>query len=255
MYLECVTTCVGYADFLCETLRYNLSLLDRLLVVTTSADEATRDLCHQHNLECLLTDDFYRADRDFDKARAVDRGLQLLSHRDFILHLDADIVLPPHTRTTLDAADLDPACLYGCDRVLVRGWERWQRLQASGFLHDFSRSHHHNVCFPGTFDMGARWADPHHGWCPAGFLQLFHGSAIMRKGIRQRRYSSWGHSDAARCDIQFSLLWDRPQRVLIPELVAFHLESDGGTTGANWNGRTTPRFGPLVASSKPTSCS
>ena len=41
---------------------------------------------------------------------------------------------------------------------------------------------------------------------------------------------------AARTDVQFALLWDRRDRVLIPELVVFHLEPEAAPMGANWNG-------------------
>ncbi len=247
MKIEAVTVCVGYHDFLREVIPYNLPHLDRWLIVTSDGDLETKEVCRHHNLEFLATEDFYRAGRKFDKARGIDRGLQLLAHDDWVLHLDADIALPPHARHTLAAADLDPRNIYGCDRVMVRGWDRWQRLKASGFLERYSRSHHFNVCFPGGFDVGARWADPHHGYVPIGFFQLFHRDATMYRGTRTRRYSCHGHSDAARTDVQFGLQWDRGHRAVVPELVALHLESEGANVGANWSGRTTRPFGPPSA--------
>jgi hypothetical protein len=244
MKIEAVTVCCRYADFLRETIPYNLPHLDRWLIVTDEDDADTREVCRQHNLEVVITDDFYRSGARFDKARGIDRGLQLLTHDDWVLHLDADIALPGHTRQTLANADLDPRVVYGCDRVIVRGWDRWQRLRASGFLHRLSRSHHHNVCFPGGFDVGARWADSRHGYAPIGFFQLFHRDAVLYRGTRLRRYPCHGHCDAARTDVQFSLQWDRRYRALIPELVVFHLESEDAAVGANWSGRTTKPFGP-----------
>lgn len=244
MKIEAVTVCVGYSDFLLEVIPYNLPHLDRWLIVTDSRDLATRQVCRQHNLEFLATDDFYRNGAKFDKARGIDRGLQLLAHEDWVLHLDGDIVLPPHTRHTLRSAELDPQAIYGCDRVMVKGYDRWQRLKASGFLERVGRSYHHNVCFPGGFDVGARWADPHHGYVPIGFFQLWHRDATMFGGTRTRRYPNHGHSDAARTDVQYSLLWDRQRRALVPELVVCHLESEPAPVGANWCGRTTRPFGP-----------
>jgi len=155
--------------------------------------------------------------------------------------MDSDIIMPSHTRTSLAAAELNTKNLYGCDRIMVDSLDRWNRLRESGFLDDHSRSNHFNVCFPGGFDVGARWADISHGYCPPGFWQLMHRDGVMRNGIREKRYSSHGHNDAARTDIQFSLLWDRKNRVLIPELVVLHLASGGGV-GANWKGRTTAPF-------------
>jgi hypothetical protein len=241
--IEAVTVCVGYADFLRETIPYNLPHLDRWLIVTDGRDVGTREVCRQHNLEFLATDDFYRGSARFDKARGIDRGMQLLAHDDWVLHLDSDIVLPPHTRHTLRTAQLDPLNIYGADRVMVKDWDRWQRLKASGFLERHSRSHHFNVCFPGGFDIGARWADLHHGYVPIGFFQLFHRDATMYRGIRTRRYPNHGHSDAARTDVQFALQWDRDRRAIVPELVVLHLESEAAETGANWSGRTTRPFG------------
>ncbi len=56
-----------------------------------------------------------------------------------------------------------------------------------------------------------------------------------------------GHSDAARTDVQFGLLWDLGRRQLVPELVVLHLESEPAAVGANWSGRTTRPFGPASA--------
>jgi hypothetical protein len=67
-----------------------------------------------------------------------------------------------------------------------------------------------------------------------------------------------GHSDAARTDVQYSMLWDRGRRALVPELVVLHLESEDAATGANWSGRTTRPFGRpagLPATTCPLPCS
>lgn len=116
MHIEAVTVCVDYADFLAETIPFVRPQVDRWLIVTTEADVETRQLCHRHNLECLLTSDFDRGGAAFDKAKGIDHGFSLLSWTDWVLHIDADIVLPGHFRETLLDADLDPHCIYGCDR-------------------------------------------------------------------------------------------------------------------------------------------
>jgi hypothetical protein len=241
-YIECLTCCVDYADYLAEIEPFVRPVVDRWLIISTPADEETRDFCRRRGLECVLTTDFFRNGADFDKARGIDLGLQHLSHRDWVLHLDADCLLPPHFRESLEDADLDPACLHTFDRFEVVGWEKWQRLKASGYFQQHSRSAHHNVCFPEGFPIGARWADTVQGWCPVGFAQLFHSDAVMWRGIRHRRYPTYGHSDAARTDVQFSLLWPRRQRVLVPEIIVAHLMSERTMVGANWRGRTTKRF-------------
>lgn len=245
--IEAVTCCVNYCDFLQEVEPFVRPLVDRWLIVTTPQDDATRDLCRRRGMECLVTDDFHREGAKFDKAMGIDRGLQQLSYDGWVLVMDADIVIPPHFRESVVDAHLDPECIYGCDRFEVVGWDRWQALKGSGFFDKYSRNAHHNVCFPAGFDVGARWADTVQGYVPIGFFQLFSAKASVWRGIRHKRYPTYGHSDAARTDVQHGLQWDRRKRVLLPEVVVAHLQSEKSQVGANWGGRTTPRFGPLQA--------
>jgi hypothetical protein len=238
-FLEAVTVCVNYSDFLAETIASNRPHIDRWIIVTSPDDHATLDLCHDHNLEVVATRDFHRGGDAFNKGRAIERGLGMLAHSDWLLHLDADIALPGDFRESLDDADLDPACIYGVDRIMVQGYEAWAGLKRRGFLR---RSWHCTVSHR-EFPVGARWADVRYGYVPIGFFQLWSQVADHRRGIRLRRYPD-NHQDAARADVKFALQWDRRDRVLLPEVVVAHLESEPARMGANWKGRTTGRFGP-----------
>ncbi len=54
------------------------------------------------------------------------------------------------------------------------------------------------------------------------------------------------HSGADRTDVLHAKKWKRKQRVLIPEIIAIHLDSEDATVkemGRNWNGRKTKLFG------------
>src|SRR4051812_13604369 len=115
MRIECVTVCVGYADFLAETIPFNRPHFDRWVIVTTPEDRDTRELCRRHGLTPVLTRDFYRGGAEFAKARGIRRGIDHLSADCWALHLDGDIALPGHFRRGLEMADLDPAKVYGCD--------------------------------------------------------------------------------------------------------------------------------------------
>jgi hypothetical protein len=77
--------------------------------------------------------------------------------------------------------------------------------------------------------------------------QLWHAAADEWHGVRVRAYNH-RHGDACRTDVQFGMQWDRRRRVFLPEVVAVHLESEPAELGANWNGRTTRRFGPTGTS-------
>lgn len=242
--IEAVTVCVGYGDFLAETAKHNANLLDRWIIVTSPDDEETREVCRVHDLETVLSNDHERAaggfqGGSFNKGRLIDRGLDHCSANAWRLHLDADTVLPGAFRRLLPGAHLDENKLYGCDRIMVRSYEQWQSLLRSGWL-----SHTHcSVNLPAGLEVGTRWALATSGYVPIGFFQLWHSAADEWRGRRHRRYPIH-HGDAARADVQHAMQWDRRQRELLPEIVVAHLDSGTSQLGSNWNGRTTPRFGP-----------
>jgi len=246
--IEAVTVCVNYSDYLAETAAWHRGLLDRWIIVTSRKDEATVDVCHRLNLECIRTDDFTARGDEFNKGRAIERGLGMLAHDDWLLHLDADIALPVDFRDSLLDADLDPECLYGADRHILSGWEQWQTWKARGS----TRGYH---CYQRTLahPIGARWADLRYGYVPIGYFQLWHQSSDVRKGVRLNRYPEW-HSTAARADVKFALQWDRRRRQLLPEVIVAHLESGPSPTGANWLGRTTKEFHPHPRPPHPRPC-
>lgn len=244
MKIEAVTCCVGYGDFLAETVKQNVGLIDRWIIVTSEADEKTRGVCHAHDLEVLVSEDHARDGGDrgegaFNKGRMVQRALQMVSQDAWRLHLDADIVLPVQFRRLLEGAHLDKRKLYGCDRVMVRSWEEWQVARRSGWM-----PHSHcNINMPKGRDVGSRWALHDTGYVPIGFFQLWHAQSDEHKGRRFRKYPI-AHGAAHRTDVQFALQWDRRDRELLPEVVVVHLESEPCALGANWLGRKTKPFGP-----------
>jgi hypothetical protein len=238
--IEAVTVCVGYGDFLRAVAPHNRPHLDRWVVVTTPDDEETRDVCRQFSIDAVLTEEQHR-DGDFSKGRLIDKGLAHTTEKGWTLHLDGDIVLPTDMKVVLEDAHLDEKCLYGCDRLNVVGYDTWKRVQAKGLA---CRSNPWMVGLtrPDT-TVGARVANVGHGYTPIGFFQLWHGSATSYRGGPARKYPKL-HGTAARTDVQFALHFDRRYRHLIPELLVWHVESDKSGMGANWRGRTTPRFGP-----------
>ncbi len=244
MRLEAVTVCVGYSDFLAETAKQNRMHFDRWTIVTTPDDRETIELCRRRNLEVVTTEEFHRAEdaRPFNKGRGIARGLNFISDDAWALHLDADVVLPRLTRQMLEVAHLDPTCIHGVDRIELHSWEEWQALLASGYLDD---QHGYHLCMNPyrAKPFGTRVIKGHAGYTPIGFFQLWHNGEGVHRGWRHKDYPDF-NSDAAHSDVKFALQWDRRKRVLIPEIVAVHLESARVGMGSNWKGRTTPRFGP-----------
>lgn len=233
MKLEAVIVCKDYSDFLAHTLPENLQHLDRIVVVTHPDDWGTRNLCNKLGVDCLDTTVFHDYGDKFNKARAINLGLSHLRHEDWLIHLDADVVLPPRFRDMLKHARLDQACLYGADRLNVVGYEAWQKLKA-GAPQQFAWRY--LVSPPAGLALGSRLLHMEYGFCPIGYFQLWHKSV-------NRKYPVVGGS-AEHTDVLFAVQWPRDRRVLMPELFVYHLESEPAKMGANWTGRKTKPFGP-----------
>jgi len=239
MKVEAVTVCVNYAGELREVAAFNRPHFDRWVVVTRAGDHATREVCRQYSMEVLLSDDFDR-DGPFNKARAINRGLAMLRGDSWQMHIDADIALPMDFDAVLADAHLDEKCIYGCDRFNVTSVEAWNRVKAKGLL---ARSNGWSIDMDRQdCKIGARVANREYGYTPIGFFQLWHGPTHVSHGMMPRMYPIQ-HGTAARTDVQHAYQWDRRRRVLIPELMVWHLEPGNAPMGANWNGRTTPAFG------------
>jgi hypothetical protein len=165
--LEIVTVCIDYADFLAETLPYNVQHCDRYVVITHPDDYKTRNVCKTHGVQCLLSKDANRHGHQFNKGRLIERALQHTSADGWRLHLDADIVLPARTRHYLKSAELEPDCIYGCDRLMVKSRGEWEKAKQSGVLtqHKWQSAMH----YP-PLQLGTRWGNESTGYVPIGFF-------------------------------------------------------------------------------------
>jgi hypothetical protein len=234
MKIEAVTVCVDYADFLAWFLLWNKRHFDHLVVVTSSADKATQNLCACHHVQCVVTDAFFDGGQAFNKGAGINAGLKALAKTDWICHIDADIILPPRAREMIEArANVDRSAIYGIDRIMCRSFTDWL-----DFVADPELQHADEVYVNASaFTFGSRVAKTNaDGYLPIGFFQLWNAATSEVTTYPE------GHGTAARGDMIFARQWQRQQRVLIPEIVAIHLESETGANGANWRGRRTQPF-------------
>lgn len=233
MKLEAVIVCVNYADFLEHTLPINIQYFDRLVVVTSPSDKDTQHLCRKFGIDFIDTLEMYDSGDKFNKGRLINLGLSHLRNDGWIIHLDADIVLPHKFKQMLSHADLDEKSIYGADRLNCVGYEHWLKYK------DYTVPQHqyrYMVTPTKEFPLGSRLLHQEYGYCPIGYFQMWHSST-------RRKYPIVSGS-AENDDVLFSVQWPRDKRVLLPQFFVYHLESEECQMGANWNGRTTKRFGP-----------
>lgn len=236
--LTCVTVSVNYTDFLKYTITANKQHFDRWVVVTDTKDIATYQMCITNGIECIQTDVFYSNGARFNKYAAIQEGLKTVSKDDWVLFLDSDILLPQQTRRILENLNLDEDCLYGLDRLNIRGIEElWAYLEGPGMLKE------NWMLSTAGLEMGARLV--HHyghagengrfeGWRPLGFFQLAHHSSF-------ETYPD-NSIGADANDLVFARQWPRHRRIFIPELFVLHLESKKATKSINWYGRKSGNF-------------
>ena len=224
--IECITTCVNYADFLAETLPRDLMIFDRVTVITSNADRETQELCRKLSTPYYCTDLFFK-DGSWNKARGIDFGLGYLRWNEWVVHKDADTFLPQCTRQWLE--NKDDTYIYGIDRVECVGYSRWKAYREHPG-HDYMC----RVKIP-PFPLLDRIAiKDYGGYVPIGFFQMWHGRHNRRYPIAK--------GDAEHTDVLHAIQWER--RALIPEIIGIHLQSEPAKLGANWKGRKTVRFGP-----------
>lgn len=220
MKIEAVIACLNYGDFLYYTLPWAKHALDGIVVVTSQEDMETQQVCEFYDVRCLPTDAFVRYGGPLNKGAAINEGLAVLDRDDWLLILDADILLPLHVRPFLERAELNPIYLYGVDRrncdglpLLNKAIEEW------GDFDNLPMMNRVNICG---------------GNPPVGYFQLFHSSAIPHGPWYEDHY---GFAD--RTDAIFSKRFDCRQYL---DTWVVHLDNGGHVGGPNWRGRTSPRF-------------
>jgi hypothetical protein len=234
MKLEAVIVCVNYSDFLAHTLPSTRNQFDKLVVVTDFEDLETKRLCEYYNVMCIQTNAFYENGDTFNKGRGINEGLRHLDQNGWVLHLDADIYLPPQTRSILENLPLDSSKIYGADRLMCPSFDEWQEFQNSPKPIQDAWIFVHLTQFP----VGVRLCEykTHHGgYEPIGYFQLWNP---LKSNVFTYPNK---HGFADRTDVIHCKKWPRQKRELLPEIVVIHLESEPGI-GLNWKGRTTEKF-------------
>jgi hypothetical protein len=240
--IEAVIVCHNYADFLEVTLPENLQHIDHVVVITHPDDKATLALCNKFGVDVIDTKLMHEDGALFDKARAINLGLSHLKHDGWVLHLDADILLPHRFRNMLAHAKLSPENIYGADRLNVPNYDEWLKNKHKTTP---QFAYRYLVTPNEEFPIGSRLLHKEYGYCPIGYFQLWNATA-------KRRYPIIAGS-AEHTDVMFAVQWARENRILLPEFFVYHLESEKSKMGINWDGRKTKYFGPQPPPFKGTS--
>ena len=216
--LDVVIVSVDYNDFLEITLERNSRIFDRITVVTSSSDKRCVEICEKFGASTVVTDCMYSDGAPFNKAKAINEGMASISDPDFILILDADIIV----QDPIDLESLeDESAIYYKDRMMVEDYASYERF-CLGF-DDF------------RIDAGILTVRSE-TFGPLGYFQLF-------KYQEKIKYIE-SYTDAAWSDVKFARRFRNKIKIGSP---AVHL----GEEKKNWYGRVTEGFVPGQSISVP----
>lgn len=240
--IEALTVCVNYSDFFRHVAKANHKLFDKWVVVTDTKDQFTPEICKEYGLVCIQTDAFYQDGASFNKAAGMNIGLQAISEDAYVLFLDADIILPELTRRAFTEMEYELDVLYGCDRVYLKGYQNFVNyMNSEGVIYQNWLMHGSGLPWGSRIVQYYGIEGEHgkfRGWLPLGFFQMAHRSSFDQ--IPE------GSPRADHYDIAFAMKYPRNKRVLLPEILGVHLESDGHWKGQDWSGRISPPFQPQL---------
>lgn len=156
--VEGVTVCVGMLELLKLSYSQNKPILDNFIVVTSEADTKTQEWCEgEDSITCVVTDRFYDNGAKFDKGAAINEGLKKLKYKEWVLHLDCDIVLPDNYRGIVLPEFLDKNTLHGASRWFLKTKKEYDEIK-SGVKSRKDCEHiegGHGCGYSQLFNMGA----------------------------------------------------------------------------------------------------
>lgn len=205
-----ICVCVNYSDYLKETLKYNSSIFDNIIVVTTPSDQKTKDTINRYsNIQTVETEVFYDNNCPFNKGAGINVGLQFIKDNDWLLIGDADCIYPTNLEELI--VGLDKNFLYGMRRVVVN---------STAVLEDI---------MTGKYQPKPRLEKAMH-YTP-GYFQLLNLSAdkFINKQIKYPEFPTAQRVD--RWFAKYNFLYN--ERKIIDEAFVIHL----GPTTINWSGR------------------
>jgi len=132
MKFEAIIVAYNYKDFLSTTLPLNLEVLDHVVVITKENDPII-EYCQSlksDKISIVITDAFHHDGAKFNKGLVINIGFQNLIHKEWVMTLDADIVLPPDFKDKFCKSFNNLEYIYGSRRYNIDTRKEWEDLQA-----------------------------------------------------------------------------------------------------------------------------
>ena len=232
--IRAVICCVEYDDLLAMTLPLNSKHFSEVVVVTSYADDRTRDVVRSvPGARFFCTDAFYADGAKFNKWRAIEVALDDMGRTGGLGHLDADILSPP----TRSLPPLDPNKLYAPLRRILPDIAQWYPgLDWSRLI---LRRDKHNE-YPGYFHLFNAAA-------PVLHKTPWYGTEWTHAGGGDKEFQNrFGDARKVRLDFDvlhlgpvdanwFGRVTERLDGEAIPEVAARHADMEAFLAGKGWS--------------------
>ncbi len=241
--IDAFIVCENYSDYLDEALKFNTLILDSINVVSSKTDLLTEAVCKKHGVNFIVSERIHQGKAPFAKGKAINDALEMVKPTDWVLIMDADVILSP---TSIRHLTLNPGALY-----FTRRWGPEKLQDVPIFLRELRTCY--SVCDVDA--LKAKYAskreakvegrignDVEH--LPFGYFQLFNMKASALKGLT-KVYPEV--SDTAELDDKIFGFEVYPKHKIVslpvPEFDVIHLPH--GMFKENWAGRVSPTISEI----------
>ncbi|MEI8012529.1 MAG: glycosyltransferase [Candidatus Omnitrophota bacterium] len=233
--IEAVVVCAGYGDYLSITLPFTKNAVDKVIVVTDEKDLLTQNVCKENDVECIISSRLHENGAAFAKGKGVNHGIDSLKHRDWVLILDADIILPKDFAIKIRTLTLNPGALY-----YARRWGPRQIEDIEPFVKQLSAGTDSSALYDRWANKLSSGGGYHENNAveelPFGYFQLFNLRAKILQG-REKIYIE--ESDSAEWDDgEFQrTVYLRGRVKFLPKDIISVIHLPHGRFRTNWTGR------------------
>ena len=112
--LDVVVVSINYNEYLKISLENNTKIFDNITIVTSEDDIECQEICKTYGVNCVICDDILK-DGIINKSIGLNKGINSLNNTDWILILDADIVV----NNKIDIKHLEYNNLYTNSRWII----------------------------------------------------------------------------------------------------------------------------------------
>jgi hypothetical protein len=210
--LDVIIVSVNYNDYLKLSLENNTKIFDNITVVTSEEDIECQEICENYGVNCLICDNILK-DGVINKSIGLNKGIESIKKPDWILILDADIVV----NNRIDIKNLEYNNLYTNGRWIIEDINLYNEYKSGNKqLSDFRFEINKGIGFFQLFNFEFKKRYPDSNW--GRYSEFSQSDIIFKRGFDKvnslnleaihigRPYQKWNKIDINKLKSDDSIL-------------------------------------------------